>query len=163
MVEVLFKHNGTLDKYVGDEVMALFGVPISYLDSTLSAVQCALEMQRALAEFNRTRAADHMPAVNVGIGINTGEVVYGAIGASKALQYTVIGDAVNTAARLCSLAKAGEIICSEGTMLQVHDRVEAVPLPKTRVKGKQEELSIYRLTGIRGEPSAWHRDRTNPG
>jgi adenylate cyclase len=161
MVEVLFQFNGTLDKYVGDEVMALFGVPVSYTDSTIAAVECAIEMQHALAEFNRTRLSDRLPPVYVGIGLNTGEVVYGAIGAKKALQYTVIGDTVNTAARLCSLAKPNEIICSEKTYQFIRDRVEVVELPRARVKGKQDELSLYRVVGIK-ESGSWHRERTRP-
>ncbi len=148
MVEVLFQHNGTLDKYVGDEVMALFGVPIDNPDAPAAAIRCAVEMQQALAEFNRVRRSDGQPAVHAGIGVNTGEVVYGAIGSSKALQYTVIGDAVNTASRLCSLAKPDEIICSESTMARVRDLVTAVELPKVRVKGKQGELTTFRVTGM---------------
>jgi len=124
-------------------------VPVAHPDATLSAVQCALEMQSALAEFNRTRVADNMPPVNVGIGINTGEVVYGAIGASKALQYTVIGDAVNTASRLCSVAKAAEVIISENTWNKVRHKINAVELPKVKVKGKLEELTIYRAVSTK--------------
>lgn len=144
MVEVLFQYEGTLDKYVGDEVMALFGVPVATDDAAVRAVECALEMQIALEEFNRTRRAEHQQPVHVGIGINTGECVYGAIGSSKTLQYTVIGDAVNTASRLCSVAKADEVIISQETMRQVNEAVEAVQLPKVRVKGKLEELQIFR-------------------
>jgi len=162
MVNVLFEYNGTLDKYVGDEVMALFGVPVDHPESTLSAVQCAVDMQQALTEFNHTRAAENLPPVYVGIGINTGEVIYGAIGSSKTLQYTVIGDAVNTASRLCSLAKPNEIICSKATMKQVKHRIDAVELPKVRVKGKDEELTIYRVTGKK-TTERWPRDPTAPG
>ncbi len=163
MVEVLFKHGGTLDKYVGDEVMALFGVPIANPDSPIAAVTCAVEMQRALSEFNRTREAEGQAPVYAGIGINTGEVVYGAIGSSRALQYTVIGDAVNTAARLCSLAKPGEIICSEPTHAHVRELVTAEELPAVRVKGKQGELTTFRVTDMRkGEPGEFIRERTQP-
>ncbi len=149
MVEVLFRYDGTLDKYVGDEIMALFGVPVSRDDATELAVECALEMQTALTEFNRTRTAENQAPLSVGIGINTGTCVYGAIGSSKTLQYTVIGDTVNTASRLCSLAKPGEIICSENTIAKVQGKVRAVELPKVRVKGKHDELTVYRLVGSR--------------
>ena len=153
MVEVLFEFNGTLDKYVGDEIMALFGVPISQKDAAFNAVECALEMMVALDEFNQTRAAENQPPIQIGIGINTGASVYGAIGSSKTLQYTVIGDAVNTASRLCSVAKGGQIIVSEETYRQVAHRIEALELPKVRVKGKVDELSIYRIVGVKGNQS----------
>lgn len=150
MVEVIFRYDGTLDKYVGDEIMALFGVPVSHADACTSAVECAVEMMVALDRFNADRAAQGMQPVQIGIGMNTGVCVYGALGSSKTLQYTVIGDTVNTASRLCSVAKAGEIIISEKTYRQVEHHIEAQPLPKVRVKGKEQELSIYRVTGIRG-------------
>jgi len=162
MVEVLFKYNGTLDKYVGDELMALFGVPVDHGNSTLSAVQCAIEMQQAITEFNRTRTADNLPPVYAGIGVNTGDVVYGAIGSSKTVQYTVIGDAVNTASRLCSLAGPGEIILSDRTQHEVMEYIESVELPRVRVKGKQGELTTYRVTGLK-EARLLDSDFTRPG
>ncbi len=161
MVEVLFRFDGTLDKYVGDEIMALFGVPVTNADAPTLAVECALEMQHALTEFNRTRTAENQQPLHVGIGINTGQCVYGAIGSSKTVQYTVIGDPVNTASRLCSLAKPGEIICSEHTMKRVANRIKAVELPKVRVKGKHEELTIYRVLGTK-PPGFNPKDATHP-
>ena len=107
MVDVIFKYEGTLDKFVGDEIIALFGAPVAMQNAELKAVQCALDMMRVLSEFNRTRAAEGQNEIKIGIGINTGMVVTGAIGSSRALQYTAIGDAVNTASRLCSVAQAG--------------------------------------------------------
>ncbi len=150
MVEVLFAHSGTLDKYVGDEIMALFGVPTAQEEAAVAAVRCSVEMLQALAEFNNTRMSENQDPIQVGIGINTGECVYGAIGSSKTLQYTVIGDPVNTASRLCSLAKGSEVIISEETYRQVYRYVDAIALPKARVKGKVDELSIYRVQGMRG-------------
>jgi len=149
MVEVLFRFDGTLDKYVGDEIMALFGVPVATDDASARAVECALAMQDALQEFNRTRTAEHQQPVHVGIGINSGEVIYGAIGSTKTVQYTVIGDAVNTASRLCSVAKAGEVIFSQSTWLKVAHHINAVELPKVKVKGKHEELMIYRAVSAK--------------
>lgn len=147
MVDVLAQHKAYLDKYVGDEIMALFGAPIEQTDGPWQAVRCALEMQRALREFNRLRLAENQEPIRIGIGINTGTVTAGFMGSSKTMQYTVIGDPVNAAARLCSLAKAGEIIVSEATMRHVRDRVLAIALPPAKVKGKQEELRIYSVTG----------------
>ena len=161
MVEVLFRLDGTLDKYVGDEIMALFGAPVDQPEAPFQAVQCALEMQKALREFNRTRVAEGQEAIKIGIGINTGMVVTGAIGSTKTLQYTAIGDPVNTASRLCSLAKAGEIIVSETTMGRLVGRIEAQALPPTKVKGKLEPLQIYNVVGLRGETD-WQREFTRP-
>lgn len=149
MVEVLFRFDGTLDKYVGDEIMALFGVPVSQSDAAVRAVTCALEMQHALKEFNRTRNSENQPPISIGIGINTGQCIYGAIGSSKTVQYTVIGDAVNTASRLCSSAQGNEILCSEATYQQASSVINASALPPLRVKGKVGELKVYRVNSLR--------------
>lgn len=149
MVDVLFRHGGTLDKYVGDEIIGLFGAPVELADAPLRSIRCALDMMRALEEFNRLRIDQGRERVSIGIGINTGSVIAGAIGSSRTLQYTVIGDAVNIAARLCSLAKPGEIIISESTLQLAgpHILVEArKPVP---VKGKRDALPIYAVQGIR--------------
>jgi adenylate cyclase len=149
MVDILFKHGGTLDKFVGDEIIGLFGAPIPLKDSPMRAVMCALEMQKALRELNSGRANDNREAIRVGIGMNTGQVVTGLIGSSKALQYTAIGDAMNTAARLQSIAKAGEIIVSEQTMRYIADRIEAISLPPVEVKGKRERMRVYNVIGTK--------------
>lgn len=149
MVEVIFRYDGTLDKYVGDEIMALFGVPVAQEDACIAAVECAVEMMLTLERFNAQRVQEGKPPIQIGIGMNTGVCVYGALGSSKTLQYTVIGDTVNTASRLCSVAKAGEVIISEATFRQAQHHIEAQPLPNVRVKGKEQELSIYRVTGVR--------------
>jgi adenylate cyclase len=160
MVEVLFRAQGTLDKYVGDEIMALFGAPVDMPDAPLHAVRCAVEMQKQLREFNRTRLAEKLDPIKIGIGINTGLVITGAIGSSRTLQYTAIGDPVNTASRLCSIAKAGEIILSENAMRRVAEHVDAQILPAVKVKGKEQELQIYNVVGIKGEE--WRQEHTRP-
>jgi adenylate cyclase len=160
MVDVLFRSQGTLDKYVGDEIMALFGAPVDMPDGPLAAVRCAIEMQKALREFNRTRLAENQEPIKIGIGINTGRVITGAIGSSRTLQYTAIGDPVNTASRLCNVAKAGEIILSENTMRLVASHVDALLLPPVKVKGKEQELKIYNVLGLKGEE--WRSERTRP-
>ncbi len=149
MVDVLFQFQGTLDKFVGDEIIGLFGAPIHIDDAPFKAVACAVSMLEGLDEFNRTRASENLPAIRIGIGINTGNVITGAIGSTRALQYTAIGDAMNVASRLVNLAAAGEIIISEHTYGYVADRVDAVALPPVRVKGKADELKVYRVTGLR--------------
>lgn len=150
MVEIIFKYEGTLDKFVGDEIMALFGAPVSHADDPVRAVRTALEMLEVLGEFNSARIrAGHDP-LYIGIGINTGDMVAGYLGSSKALEYTVIGDAVNTGARLCSVAKAGEIIISEHTHKAVAHLFDAIELPPQQVKGKANALKIFRVVGEKG-------------
>ncbi|HEY0990186.1 MAG TPA: adenylate/guanylate cyclase domain-containing protein [Kofleriaceae bacterium] len=149
MVDILFKYSGTLDKFVGDEIIGLFGAPIAIEDAPFKAVACALAMLQGLEEFNRTRAAENQAAIRIGVGINTGNVITGSIGSTRALQYTAIGDAMNVASRLVNVAGSGEIIVSEDTYRQIKGRVEATALPPVKVKGKADELKVYRITGLR--------------
>lgn len=151
MVEVIFKYEGTLDKFVGDEIMALFGAPVTHPDDAYRAVKVAVEQMRVLDEFNRTRMAEGEAPVRIGIGINTGELVAGYLGSSHALEYTVIGDTVNIASRLCSCAKGGEIIISKNTYELVKDYFKVEELPPTRVKGIEEALKIFRVIDEKGE------------
>ena len=149
MVEVLFRHHGTLDKFVGDEIIGLFGAPIEMENHEYKAVDCAIDMLRSLEEFNRTRMLEDRPPIHIGIGVNTGNVITGSIGSTMALQYTAIGDAMNVAARLVGVAKPGEIIISELTHSRIADRIEAQPLGPVRVKGKADEMQIFRVLGHR--------------
>ncbi|MCC7540887.1 MAG: GAF domain-containing protein [Deltaproteobacteria bacterium] len=161
MVEIIFRHEGTLDKFVGDEIMALFGAPVAHEDDPLRAVTVALEMMRVLGEFNRTRMAEGQEPLKIGVGINSGETVAGYIGSSRALEYTVIGDTVNTASRLCGVAKAGEILIAENVFQIVKDAVEVVELPPAQVKGKSLPLKVYNVLGFKTRPM--FDDRTRPG
>ena len=147
MVEIIFANEGTLDKFVGDEIMALFGAPVAHDDDPVRAVRTALQMKRDLRKLNVERAAQGQPSIEVGVGINTGEVVAGYLGSSKALEYTVIGDTVNTGARFCSVAKAGQILISETTYQRVRHVFRAEPLPPAHVKGKSLPLCIYSVLG----------------
>lgn len=149
MVDVLFRYSGTLDKFVGDEIIGLFGAPIAIDDAPFKAVSCALAMLKALDEFNHTRKSENLSEIRIGIGINTGNVITGSIGSTRALQYTAIGDAMNVASRLVNVAKSGEIIISEDTYRKIGPRVDAIALPKIKVKGKADELSVYRVLGLR--------------
>lgn len=164
MVEILFKYNGTLDKYVGDEIIGLFGAPVPVEEATWCAVQCAIEMQTALQHFNSKRKPVGLEAIDIGIGINIGSVVCGMIGSSHTMQYTVIGDAVNTASRLCSIAGKGQIILSELALQQVADRIEFVELQATKVKGKAQPLRIFNVLGRKVDSTGFFtRDLTTPG
>lgn len=154
MVEIIFANEGTLDKFVGDEIMALYGAPVSHPDDAYRAVKTAYEMLQALADFNTSREAIGKPPVLIGVGVNTGEMVAGYLGSSRALEYTVIGDAVNAGARLCSHAKAGQIVISEVTYAAVKDYFEVEELPPAQVKGKEKALRVFnvlRPTGVKPE------------
>ncbi len=164
MVNILFRWNGTLDKYVGDEIMGLFGALVPMEDAPWHAVQCAIEMQAALRDFNDRRAQQGLEQIEIGIGINTGMVVSGAIGSPLTMQYTVIGDAVNVASRLCSIAKKGQIIISETTFAAVTDKVHWIPLEPTKLKGKNQQMRIYNIIGRKGDSSGFFsKDLTRPG
>ncbi len=160
MIEIVFHNEGTLDKFIGDEIMVLYGAPTSRADDPVRAVRTALEMQAALIEFNRTRQAEGMVPILIGVGINTGEVVAGYMGSTRTMEYTAIGDTVNTGSRLCSIAKAGEIIVSESTWARVESQFEAVPLAPTKVKGKAAPLRIFNVTSVR---RTFTDEITNPG
>ena len=162
MVEIIFDNEGTLDKFVGDEIMALFGAPVAHEDDPVRAVRTALTMLDVLeVEFNAKRRPHGLPELKIGIGINTGEVVAGYLGSSKALEYTVIGDTVNTGARLCSVAQGGQCIISEFTYERVKDLFEVEQLPDQTVKGKAKALKIYNVLGPRKAGPRWD-ERTKP-
>lgn len=163
MVEVIFDNEGTLDKFVGDEIMALFGAPVAHPDDPVRAVKTALKMLDVLEnEFNVRRREAGEPEVHIGIGINTGEVVAGYLGSSKALEYTVIGDTVNTGARLCSAAKASQCLISEGTFARVKDWFEVQELPPVKAKGKSKPLPIYNVLRLKEQNEPSWDDRTRP-
>jgi len=145
MVEIVFQHEGTLDKFIGDEMMVLFGSPVAHPDDPDRAVRAALEMQAALADLNERHQSRGLPPFEIGIGINTGEVVAGYIGSSQALEYTVIGDPVNTGARLCSLAKPGQVLLSRGTIEKLTGGFAFEELPSEKVKGKAQPIRVYEL------------------
>jgi adenylate cyclase len=148
MVEVLFRHEGTLDKYVGDELMALFGAPAPLPEPTLSAVRCALEMREELAAFNLEQRGLGRPVLSVGFGIHAGPALCGMFGSTKTRQYTAMGDTVNTASRLCSIAKGGEVIVSRAVRDALGDRAEVRPLPPVEVKGKSRPLEVFDVVRV---------------
>jgi adenylate cyclase len=145
MVDTIFKYEGTLDKFMGDGIMALWGAPVVHPDDAVRSVACALEMGEVLGEFNRRRMAKDQAPLAVGIGIHTGPLVAGYIGSSKALSYTVIGDVANTSARLCSVALAGQIVISETTQERLGGRFELEELQPAKVKGKEKPLRIFNV------------------
>lgn len=148
MIETTFKHDGTLDKFLGDAVMAVFGAPIAHPDHSARAIRTALAMQEGIAGLNERRAQQGKEPIAVGIGVSAGEAVAGTVGTEDRMEYTVIGDSVNLAARLESNAKPHQILISHRTYERVRDLVEARPLGRIRVKGKEEEVEVYEVLGL---------------
>ncbi|MBI3098924.1 MAG: HAMP domain-containing protein, partial [Planctomycetes bacterium] len=145
---------GIVDKYVGDEIIGVFGAPKSYGDDTLNAVRAAYRMCRRLVALNEERAARGDPPLRMGIGVNTGEVVAGCMGSEEHLNYTCIGENVNLASRLCSNAKAGQILVSEATRADTDPHVEYARLEPIKVKGYEEAIQVYEVMGLQLEDRA---------
>jgi adenylate cyclase len=149
MVDIAFRHEGTVDKFVGDMVMVVWGAPVVHEDDPVRAVRAALDMQSALIDFNKVGSMMGQPRVDIGIGINTGELVAGYIGSTRTMSYSVIGDTVNTASRLCSAAKPGEILVSENTYHKLGGQFMAAGLAPVNAKGKSKPLKVFRVLGPR--------------
>ena len=152
MVETIFKYEGTLDKFMGDGIMAFWGAPATHPDDAVRSVQCALEQMEVLGKFNRRRVEGGNPPLAVGMGLHTGPLIAGYVGSSKAMSYTVIGDTANTSARLCGIALAGQIIVSEYTLARLGPRFEVEELPPAHLKGKEKPLRIFNIK--REKPTA---------
>ena len=152
MVHVVFEHRGTLDKFVGDAVMALFGAPLDDPDHAEHAVQAALAMLRELEELNRGWAAEGRPTLAIGVGVNTGEMVAGNIGSESIMSYTVIGDAVNLGSRLESLNKqyGTSVIVSDATRERLQGRYDIRALGDVVVKGKSQPVAIFEVREATG-------------
>jgi len=148
MTEIVFAWNGTLDKYIGDEIMAIFGAPISTGDDTYSAVCASLDILKRNEELNVLRVSEGKPAFQLGIGIETGEVVAGFIGSPKRMEYTVVGDRVNSAKRLCDMANPGAIVVGSGAWAELKGRVRGSPIGTFKVKNKEQFIVAYEVKGL---------------
>ncbi|OGO84460.1 MAG: hypothetical protein A2Y22_05485 [Clostridiales bacterium GWD2_32_59] len=144
-VNSIFKYDGTLDKFVGDEIMAVFNSPIDLPNHELAAVKAAIDMRDSGIELHDRIKEEYGVDVRFGIGINSGEAIIGNIGTSFKMDYTCIGDAVNTAARLQGVATQGQIIISKIVYDKVKDYVEVTDLGEIKVKGKEEAIKIYQV------------------
>jgi adenylate cyclase len=149
MVDLVFLHKGTLDKFVGDMVMALFGAPLDDPQHADHAVEAALDMIAELAVLNARWKAEGRAELDIGIGINTGPMIAGNIGSDAIMSYTVIGDAVNLGSRLESLNKqyGTRIIISEATRQRLSRAYQLRPLGDVVVKGKTQPVAIYEVVG----------------
>lgn len=152
MTEVILKNSGTLDKFIGDCIMAFFGAPVEDKNHAMNAAACALEMKKALEQLNEKWKSQKKQTFSVGIGLNTGEVVVGNMGSKDLWNYTVIGDAVNLASRLEGLTKEYKtaIILSQSTYEEIQEEVDADWLGEVQVKGKEKPVGIYALKGLKG-------------
>ncbi len=159
MTDVLFRNLGTLDKYIGDAIMAFWGSPYPQKDHSIRACSCALEMVRSLETLNARWQAEGRKPISIGVGLNTGPVNVGNMGSAKRLAWTVMGDNVNLASRLEGMTKQYRvrIVLSEGTYRQVADRFVCRDLDRIRVKGKLQPVTIYELVDV-----AENRQRYEP-
>jgi adenylate cyclase len=150
MTDIVFAHDGVLDKYIGDAVMAFWNAPFDQPDHAVKAVKTALAMQRALAEMNRAKAFGESLELKIGIGINTGEMIVGNMGSETRFDYTVIGDAVNLASRTEGITKEYGVglLVTDATRREAGDAVLARRIDKVAVKGKAEPITMYEVLAM---------------
>ena len=152
MVEVIFRNQGTLDKFVGDCVMAFWGAPLHQENHAELCARTALEMQATLDQLNEQWKQQGRPELKIGVGINSGEMIFGNIGSERRMDFTVIGDNVNLAARLESVTKElkASIVISDATYQRIAARAEVRDLGTIHVKGKDVPIHVYELLGMAG-------------
>ncbi len=148
MSEVIFANNGTLDKFIGDAIMAIYGAPLELKDGPYKAVKTALEMRDKLAKLNEKWKTEKKPQIQVGYGINTGEAIVGNIGSERRMEYTAIGDMVNTASRVEGETEGGQIFITEETFQELGNKVKVNKLKSVSLKGKSAKVQIYEVTGL---------------
>jgi class 3 adenylate cyclase len=149
LTAVVFKYHGTLDKYVGDEIVGFFGAPVATDDDALNAVRMAVEMQRVFADLHESITDPDIGCLGLGIGIHCGEAAVGNVGSEQLMSYTVIGDTVNIAHRLQQHALPGHILITEAGYRQLESRVEAVMLEPLQLAGKSEPVIAYRVLAVK--------------
>jgi adenylate cyclase len=143
MVDCVFRHGGTLDKFIGDAIMAQWGAPVSSDDDADRALLAAFDMLHELDALNRRWREEGRPNLRIGIGINTGEVFAGYVGSERRLEYTVLGDAVNVASRLCSAASSGEILITAAVLERLRQRPQVEERAGLQLKGKSRPMSVH--------------------
>ncbi len=148
MSEIIARHQGTIDKFMGDSIMVLFGAPVGREDDVRRALACAVEMQIAMGALNSEQMNRGMPELFMGIGINTGEVLAGLLGSDRYSEYTVIGDQVNLAARIEAFSLRGQILISESTYGRCMAFIETSSAMNIHVKGKPQPLSLREVVAI---------------
>jgi adenylate cyclase len=154
MTDIIFAHGGTLDKYLGDGLMALFGAPTATPEDASNALNAAVAMQRRVLSINLELHNEGIPEIGVGVGLHTGEVTVGYIGSERRSEYTAIGDAVNTASRLESNAQGGQILISDATAKAAHSRYKLEPREAIMVKNRQQPVALWEVDWQRAS-GAW--------
>ena len=150
MTDIIVEHGGTINEFMGDGIVAVFGAPVAHPDHAERAAAAALAMQRAMVDINESHAARGLPRFEMGIGLNTGEAVVGNIGSEQRAKYAVVGAAVNLAARVESATVGGQVFMSAGAHAQIRDLVEVADTLSVELKGLAEPLTLYDLVGLRG-------------
>ena len=150
MAEVIERYRGSINEFIGDAILAVFGAPIAAEDNAERAVACALAMQLAMSDVNTTLRAQGLPALEMGIGVHTGEVVVGNIGSQKRAKYGVVGSHVNMASRIETYTVGGQVLISESTCAEVGEQLRTRRSFKVLPKGAREALTIYDVVGITG-------------
>ncbi|HOD50818.1 MAG TPA: adenylate/guanylate cyclase domain-containing protein [Candidatus Hydrogenedentes bacterium] len=145
MTEIIFTYAGTLDKFIGDEIMAVFGAPIAAADDAERCVRAAMAIQAKNEDLNALRETGGQPTFEIGIGINTGETVAGYVGSPDRMEFTVVGDSVNVARRFCSIAGPGQVVVGETTYEIIKDKAEARPTGSVLLKGKSAPKHGYEI------------------
>lgn len=155
MVEIIYKTGGVVDKFIGDAIMALWGIPVSKGNDIVNCLDASLEMRQRLIAFNQKRYKQNKPEIKIGCGINSGPVVAGQIGSEDRLEYTVIGDTVNLASRIEALNKpfGTDILITEYTYNEIKELYSCVAMDKIKVKGKAKPLQIYAVLGHKDDPN----------
>ena len=148
MIDTTFRNGGTLDKFLGDGVMAVFGAPIAHPDHSIRAVRTALAMQSGVAELSRRRVQAGKDPIAVGIGVSAGEAVTGTVGTQDRMEYAVIGESVTEAARLQATARPGQVLISRRTYDYVPGLVDARPLGPIQIKGEKQPVDVYEVLGL---------------
>lgn len=148
MTEVILSHEGTLDKFVGDGVMALFGAPFPQPEHALRAVQVGLEMQAVHQAAMKTWQTCGVQPVPIGVGIASGELIAGEMGCPQRADYTVIGRAANLGSRICGIAQPGQVLISQATHDLIHDRLEAIPITGLQFKGIDHDVTVYHVVRV---------------
>ncbi|MBU0955450.1 MAG: HAMP domain-containing protein [Spirochaetes bacterium] len=156
MVQCVSQSGGVVDKFIGDAIMAVWGVPVSTGNDPVMAVDASLAMRASLTDFNKDRGTPDKPLIRIGCGLNTGPVISGQIGSNERMEYTVIGDTVNLASRIESLNKAfgTDILVSEYTLSCLGDRYRTEAMPMINVKGKAKPVRVYAILGRMDDPGA---------
>jgi len=148
MANIIFEHDGVLDKFIGDELMAVFGPLGTPEEAPANAVKAALAMQDKVAQLMVEHGNSGLPVFEIGIGINTGDVVIGNVGSKHRMDYTVIGDAVNVAARFEQIAEGGKVVIGETTRRQCESALKVESMGKVKVRNRSEPVSCYQVVGV---------------